>query len=133
REHPFTQIANAALRDRHLSFRARGILAYVLSHQDDWRHSSESLMAQGREGRGAVRSALQELEENGYCMRVRYRDAQGRLKTRLDWAESPTTENRSSVSRSSVSRSSIEHSQPKTMKKIQTTQTTVPPGEGTEG
>ena len=69
----YTHIPNAALEDSRLSFRARGILAYLLSKPDDWRCRSEQLAAASTDGRFAVRSALAELEAAGYLSRDRER------------------------------------------------------------
>lgn len=71
-EFGFTVIDNATLRDVRLSWRARGLLAYILSLPDDWTVTSTHLQAQGREGREAVRAALRELESAGYMHRYRY-------------------------------------------------------------
>ena len=41
----YARIDNALLQDRELSFRARGILAYVLSRPKNWQHSAHRLAA----------------------------------------------------------------------------------------
>ena len=73
REH-FTKIANGALRDSGISFRARGLLGYILSQSDGWSISSERLAADSpSEARDAIRTGLRELERAGYLTRERTR------------------------------------------------------------
>lgn len=88
RENPFTRISNVALRDSRLSFRARGILAYVLSHKDGWRHTARTLTPKGREGRDACLRALDELETLGYS-RVIYVNDGGNVTKRRVFSEVP--------------------------------------------
>jgi hypothetical protein len=75
----FTIISNDWLRDPRLSWKAKGLLAYIASHAKDYRLTTEQIMSEGKEARDAVRSGLRELEEAGYLRRVDVRDERGRL------------------------------------------------------
>ncbi|PPF56065.1 hypothetical protein C5B94_03860 [Clavibacter michiganensis] len=74
----FTQIPNAWLRDQKLSRRARGLLAEVMSHQVGWHVSIASLVANGSEGKAAIRAAMLELRDAGYLTLSQKRGEQGR-------------------------------------------------------
>jgi DNA-binding MarR family transcriptional regulator len=78
----YTIIKNETLRNNSLSFRARGIHAYLLSMPDNWRTSALQMSRQGQEGRDAILKALQELEEAGFVKRTKSQDAQGTLAFR---------------------------------------------------
>lgn len=67
RENPFVQIDKRPLEDIHLSWRAKGILAYLISKPNNWEVRSEDIIAHGSEGRDAVRAAMAELRSYGYA------------------------------------------------------------------
>jgi len=73
----FTILPNRVIRDHRLSFRARGVLAYLLSMPPGWRTSSTRLARQAKEGRDAIRTALEELQQHGYATLVRHQDEAG--------------------------------------------------------
>lgn len=73
----FTIIGNAVLRDENLSFRARGVLASILSRPDNWKTTAESLARESKEGRSAILTTLKELEQVGYMTRRKYRNEKG--------------------------------------------------------
>lgn len=77
-ERDFTIIPNAVLRDELLSYRARGLLVYLLSQPPDWQVSSARLSLESGEGRDAIRRALRELIDVGYLNLTREQDAGGR-------------------------------------------------------
>src|SRR5690606_30925397 len=77
RKEKFTVVSNAALEDTRLSFRAKGILVFILSKPDKWQVSERHLAEQGPDGRSAVASALTELESAGYLRRTRTRQPDG--------------------------------------------------------
>jgi hypothetical protein len=74
----FAQIHNAALADGRLSYKARGILAYLLSRPPGWKTSAERLAQTGVDGERAVKSGLKELETHGYLIRTRTHGEDGK-------------------------------------------------------
>lgn len=86
----FVRIDNAALQDKRLSFRARGVLAYVLSQPPEWSHSANRLAEASTEGEKAIVSALKELEALGYSWLEKSRDQRGTVRNRRRFRETPT-------------------------------------------
>ena len=71
----YTVIANAAIRDSRLSFKARGLHHLLLSYPDGWKVNIEHLTAQSEmDGETAVKTGLQELERLGYLTREQVRE-----------------------------------------------------------
>lgn len=90
RRRRYVVVDQAAIEDARLSFRARGVLAFLLSKPDDWSIDSERLAADTVEGRDAVRTALKELETYGYFRREKRQVEKGRWITEATLYESPT-------------------------------------------
>jgi hypothetical protein len=80
---------NEAVNDKRLSFRARGVLAYLLGRPPGWRFSAERICAEGTEGRDAVASALRELTEHGYYRWTKVRSSDGTFVTVTEVAATP--------------------------------------------
>ncbi len=78
RTQPFTQIDNQAIRDNRLSFKARGLLCYLLSHVDGWNFNAEAIAKESPNKARAIRSAMKELREFGYAEIKYIRSADGR-------------------------------------------------------
>lgn len=81
---------NSMIEDKRLSFRARGILCYLLSLPPEERAvNAETLATKTKEGRDAIRTATRELESLGYVTRKRYQDARGYWHTGTTVTDSP--------------------------------------------
>lgn len=74
-----TIIPNRWLRDPRASGKAKGYLAYILSHAADYVLRMEQFVAEMADGKDAVRTGLAELERLGYLTRSRQRDDAGHL------------------------------------------------------
>lgn len=68
RENPYVQIDKRGLEDPRLSFKAKGILAYLLSKPHDWRVNRVDLQRHSSDGRKAIATAMAELERAGYAV-----------------------------------------------------------------
>lgn len=73
----FTTISNFHLREKGLSFKAKGILTVMLSLPDDWDYSIAGLASLSGDGMKSVRSGIQELERFGYVKRTQAKDEKG--------------------------------------------------------
>ena len=85
----FTVLPNEALRDSRLSFKARGLLALVLSMPDDWATSSQALARMGKDGRDSVRTGLRELRDYGYVRLEKRQHSGGQWRTDVIVYDSP--------------------------------------------
>lgn len=75
----FTIVANTAIRDERLSYKARGLLVHIASHRQGWGVTEKQLATKSPGGAASVRSGLKELEAFGYLRRYRVRDELGCL------------------------------------------------------
>lgn len=78
RRRQYVQMDRRSVNDPALSFRARGVLAWLLEKPDNWTISAEAIASHGTEGRDAIRSALRELEAGGYLVRRKHRGDDGK-------------------------------------------------------
>ncbi len=75
RTNPYLQIDKTPIEDENLSWRARGMLAYLIGRPSNWEISVNQLTkASDSDGRRAVQSTLKELEEAEYLVRYPYRN-----------------------------------------------------------
>lgn len=65
----YTQLENELLDDARLSYKALGLLVFMLRQPDDWEFTLEWLSRQHKDGLSAVRSTMGELEAAGYVVR----------------------------------------------------------------
>lgn len=73
RDTPYVVIDKRTVDDARLSWKARGILLYLLSKPHDWEVRIADIVNRGPEGRDAVQSAFRELQDAGYAVLVRER------------------------------------------------------------
>lgn len=85
----FTIIGNKVLRDKGLSFKAKGLLAYLLSHKDGWYVSLKKITLSSLEGVDAIRSGLNELVRGGYVKRREIHNKSGKFDVEFLISEFP--------------------------------------------
>jgi len=73
----FVMMDKGFLEDDRLSFKSKGILAYLLSKPDNWKVIVRDLVNHAKDGKKAVYSGLQELKECGYYRKIPVRDETG--------------------------------------------------------
>ena len=78
----YTAMSNRHLRTHELSWQAKGMLSFMLSCSDKYKFSLESLTQCSASGNTATRSALKELEDNGYVVRSRVTNEKGQV---IEW------------------------------------------------
>jgi hypothetical protein len=69
RHKPYAQLGNAMLRDKRLSFEARGVLAFILTYPSNWQFGLAWLCRDQDIGRDRARRIIREHVTAGYCQR----------------------------------------------------------------
>lgn len=62
----YTVKNNYHLRDKNLSYKAKGLLFFMISLSEDWDYSINGLVSISKEGVKAIRNILQELQRYGF-------------------------------------------------------------------
>ena len=78
-EKDFMAIHNNIFKDKTISLKAKGLLAFMMSLPPDWDYSLAGLAACNKDGLVSVRSALQELEDNFYVKLTKVRNEKGQI------------------------------------------------------
>lgn len=78
-ERDYCYMANEFLRDSRLSWKAKGIIAYVQMLPDDWVLNMRDLTNRATDGRDSLYSGIKELEKYGYCAKVMQRNPDGTI------------------------------------------------------
>ena len=73
----FTILDNTVLRDKELSWKAKGLHSFLMHCKDSFKITVNGLIAMGNDGRSSVMSALKELEEASYLFREQKRNDKG--------------------------------------------------------
>lgn len=76
----YTVMSNYHLQDRNLSYKAKGLLSFMLSLPDDWDYSINGLVSISKEGIKAVKAILKELQDNGYLVINKNRNIHGQYE-----------------------------------------------------
>jgi hypothetical protein len=81
RENPYVMLNKKALWDERLSLKAIGLWSRCLSLPNDWKFTMRHLISQCKEGRKAIDSAMYELIQFGYAMRLEFtnKDSNGKF------------------------------------------------------
>jgi hypothetical protein len=80
RDNPYAQIHRDTLQDTSLSWKARGLLAYLLSKPDDWKIQKSHLKEEAPDGKCSLNSGLDELKEAGYIEQEQKRNDHGQIE-----------------------------------------------------
>lgn len=75
----YTVMSNHHLHNKMLSFKAKGLLSFMLSLPENWNYTERGLSQFAKDGRDSIRAALSELEEQGYLERRQSRKEDGTL------------------------------------------------------
>jgi len=75
---PFTQVYNLLLEDPSISYKAKGLFAYIQSKPSNWEYYIKDLVNHSKDGKDSVLSGLRELERAGYLKRSIVRGDNGR-------------------------------------------------------
>ena len=80
----YTNTSNKVIRDKRLTWKARGIFNYLWSQADNWQFYVAEIANHAKDGVKSTRSGLDELEKYGYLKRINRHDKSGSFDG-MDW------------------------------------------------
>lgn len=87
----YSVMSNYHLHDKKLSYKAKGLLSFMLSLPDDWKYTIKGISKLSKESERTVRTILKELELNNYLVINKSQNAQGRFVYEYFVYEKPDT------------------------------------------
>ena len=74
RKETYVNIDKVLINDPNLSYKAKGILIYILSKPNDWITREHDIVFHATDGRDGIRSGLKELLDKGYMTKEQKRE-----------------------------------------------------------
>lgn len=87
----YSVMSNYHLRDKKLSFKAKGLLSFMLSLPENWDYSIKGLAALSKESYKTIRTILKELELKEYLIIEKKQNEKGRFYYEYIIYEKPDT------------------------------------------
>ena len=75
----YTVLDNTFIRDVTLSWKAKGVMTYLLSLPDDWSVNFSEVLRHSADGETALKSTIKELKEHGYLVSRRLQSSEGKF------------------------------------------------------
>jgi len=79
KKNPYFVMHNSSVNDQRLSWKAKGLLAYLVSKPDYWYVNYKDLVSASTDGITSVRSTLRELQKAGYLIKSQLRHDDGKF------------------------------------------------------
>jgi hypothetical protein len=122
----FGAVPNDLLNDPEISFKAKGLYAYLNSKPDNWDFSIEGIASQVKDGVDSVRTGIHELEKSGYLKRVKHQNDKGFWDVDYMLFECPTDEE-SYLGKSDAGKPPKQYKKEKEIEKLNKKKEFVPP------
>lgn len=84
-EHPYAMVDKGYIDDPEISFKAKGIMTYLLSKVDHWILRHSDLKNYASDSDTSIRNGIKELEEAGYIRIQKHQDTRGRIIPEKYW------------------------------------------------
>lgn len=86
----FVVVKNTIFKNKNVSLKTKGFYALIMSLSGDWDFSVSGITSICKEGKESIYSSIKELEQFGYCTKIKVRDSLGKIiKTEYVFYEEP--------------------------------------------
>ena len=86
----YTVIDNQSIKNKKLSWKAKGILTYLLSLPTNWDIHLKEIKKHATDGQTSFRSGIKELRKAGYINYIKTKDSEGKFVHEYHVYEKPS-------------------------------------------